>query len=91
MQFRFECTSPSEFNDNTFADIEYPTNLHIVHEFEMTDGVVWDNIMLQFAKFLDATGYVGAYEKVDSYVTSRWKFVTQGTDNEDISHPGLSD
>lgn len=93
MLFRFEAVKPSEIEDNVFNEVEYPTNLKVVHEFEMDDATRWDNIMLQFAKFLDATGYVGVYEKVQQRCDNEWQFISNqlGTDDEDISHPGLSD
>jgi hypothetical protein len=91
MQFRFECVKPTEVEDNVFDYIEYPTNLRVVHEFEMDDGTRWDNIMLQFAKFLDASGYVGVYDKVSKRIDEDWETLTQGTVDEDTSNPGLSD
>jgi hypothetical protein len=33
--------------------------------------------MLEFAKFLDAVGYVGAHEKVDRYVSDEWNYITK--------------
>ena len=74
-----------------FPGVEYPTDLRVVHEFEMSDETRWDNIMLQFAKFLDATGYVGVYEKVQQRIDEEWEFLTKGMDDEDTSNPGLSD
>lgn len=91
MQFRFECFKPSELEDNVFGDVEYPTDLRVVHEFEMDDGTRWDNIMLQFAKFLDAVGYVGVYEKVHQRIDEDWETLTKGMDDEDTSNVGLSD
>ena len=91
MQFRFECFKPSDLEDNSFPDIEYPTDLRVVHEFEISDETRWDNIMLQFAKFLDATGYVGVYDKVSKRIDADWEVITKGFDDEDISNPGLSD
>jgi hypothetical protein len=93
MQFRFECVKPNEIEDNVFPGVEFPTNLRVVHEFEMDDATRWDNIMLQFAKFLDATGYVGVYDKVQQRIEDEMEYVTNNAedDNEDINHPGLSD
>ena len=91
MLFRFECVKPSEIEDNVFPGIEYPTNLKVVHEFEMDDATRWDNVLLQFAKFLDATGYVGVYEKIGNGIEEDWESLMKGLDDEDISNPGLSD
>ena len=92
MRFRFEANKPSDVESNIFDDIEYPTNLRVIHEFEMSDETRWDNIMLQFGKFLDATGYVGAYEKIHNRVDDDW-FVINNSEslNEDIGNSGLSD
>jgi hypothetical protein len=81
MRFRFECNKPSEIEDNTFSDIEFPTDLRVVHEFEMSDSTQWDNIMLQFAKFLDATGYCGVYEKVEARIDADWNNISNRWEN----------
>ena len=91
MQFRFECVKPSEIEDNVFRDVEFPTDLRVVFEFEMDDSTRWDNVMLQFAKFLDATGYAGVYDKVSKRIDEDWETITKGFDDEDISSAGLSD
>ena len=91
MQFRFECVKNNEVEDNVFIDIEFPTDLRVVHEFEISDETRWDNVLLQFAKFLDATGYVGVYDKVSQRIAEDWEFITKGFDDEDISSAGLSD
>jgi hypothetical protein len=93
MRFKFECVKPSEVEDNMFPDIEFPTNLRVVHEFEISDSTRWDNIMLQFAKFLDATGYCGAYEKVEARINADWESITNNLENfdEDFGNSGLSD
>jgi len=87
MQFRFECRK----EDDGINFIEYPNTLNVIHEFSIDDATQWDNIMLQFAKFLDATGYVGVYEKVQQRIDEDWELITKGMDDEDISNPGLSD
>lgn len=89
MRFRFEQTKPSKLEDNIFDDIEFPTNQRIVHEFEMSDETQWGNIIIQFAKFLDATGYVGVYERVSTYVENEWN--NFGDIDEDTCNTGLSD
>jgi len=91
MQFRFECVKPSEIEDNVFLDVEFPTDLRVVFEFEMNDSTRWDNVLLQFAKFLDATGYVGVHDKVSKRIDEDWETLTKGFDDEDISSAGLSD
>lgn len=92
MKFRFEATHTNELGEQTFDNVEYPTNLKVVNEFEMGDDTRWNNIMLQFAKFLDAVGYVGVHEKVSQYTEDEWDFITnQLEEHENTSNPGLSD
>ena len=91
MLFRFECVKPSEIEDNVFPGIEYPTNLKVVHEFEMDDATRWDNVLLQFAKFLDATGYVGAHDKISKRIDEDWETLMKGLDDEDINSAGCTD
>jgi hypothetical protein len=57
----------------------------------MDDATRWDNVLLQFAKFLDATGYVGVYDKVSKRVDEDWATITEGLGYEDINSAGLSD
>jgi len=33
----------------------------------------WDDVMRQFASFLDSCGYVGVYEKVDKMLDEAWE------------------
>lgn len=92
MKFRFEATHSNELGEQTFDNIEYPTNLKVVNEFEMCDDTQWHNVMVQFAKFLDAIGYVGVHEKVSQYADNEWELLTnQLEENENTSNPGLSD
>tara|TARA_R110000851_G_scaffold90285_2_gene197304 strand:- start:8349 stop:8549 length:201 start_codon:yes stop_codon:yes gene_type:complete len=35
------------------------------HFYVCGEDAVWDDVMRQFAAFLDSCGYVGVYEKVD--------------------------
>ena len=87
MLYRFEGRKQS---DDVIFD-EYPETLNIIHEFEMNDATQWDNVMLQFAKFLDACGYVGVYDKVCKRNEQEWDFLTALDDDENTSNPGLSD
>jgi hypothetical protein len=93
MRFRFEANKPSEIESNIFNDIEYPTNLRVIHEFEMSDETRWANIILQFAKFLDATGYVGVHERVSTNIENEWNNIRNdfGDIDEDTCNTGLSD
>jgi hypothetical protein len=89
MQFKFEASKISEVESNIFGDIEFPTDLRVIHTFEMSDETQWGNIIIQFAKFLDATGYVGVYERVSTYVDHNWN--NFGDIDEDTGNTGLSD
>lgn len=89
MQFRFECVK----HEYEFKSEEYPESLNIVHEFTISDATRWDNIMMQFAKFLDATGYVGVYDKINKQIADDWEYVDRlfKERNEDTSNPGCTD
>jgi len=73
-----------------FDTIEYPKNKEVVINFEISDSTRWDNVMLEFAKFLEMVGYVGVYEKVQTRIDEEWKFFAEVSD-EDTSNSGLSD
>lgn len=73
-----------------FDTVEFPKSKEVVVSFELSEGTRWDNVMLEFAKFLDMVGYVGVYEKVQTRIEEEWKFFTEVSD-EDTSNPGLSD
>lgn len=87
MQFRFE----GRKNDDGINFDEYPNSLSIIHEFDMDDATQWGNVMIQFAKFLDACGYVGVYDKVYKRNEQEWDFLTALDEDENTSNPGLSD
>lgn len=89
MQFRFECVK----QDDGFKCEEYPDSLTVVHEFTISDSTRWDNIMMQFAKFLDATGYVGVYDKINQRIEEDWALLDKllEEDDEDTSNPGCTD
>lgn len=73
-----------------FDNVEYPKSKEVVISFEISEETRWDNVMLEFAKFLDMIGYVGVYEKVQKRIDDEWVHMTQAY-NEDTSNPGLSD
>jgi hypothetical protein len=73
-----------------FDTVEFPKTKEVVVSFELSEHTRWDNVMLEFAKFLDMIGYVGVYEKVQTRIEDEWKVITQAY-NEDTSNPGLSD
>jgi hypothetical protein len=73
-----------------FDTVEYPKSKEVVISFEISEETRWDNVMLEFAKFLDMIGYVGVYEKVQKRIDDEWVHMTQAY-NEDTSNPGLSD
>jgi len=91
MQFRFEANKISEMDSNIFDDIEFPTDLRIIHTFEMSDATQWHNILLQFGKFLDATGYCGAYENISTMLENYGYRNNLESLDEDIGNSGLSD
>ena len=66
---------------NVCHDVESPKDKHVTFNFELSDDTRWDNVMLEFAKFLDAVGYVGAHEKVDQYVSDEWEYIIKAHEN----------
>jgi len=91
--FEFHFSESQPESDCTFEDVEYPHVKVINSAVTFTSDTAWDNIILEFAKFLDATGYVGVYERVQGYINGYWsKFDKLAEEeDEDTSHPGLSD
>lgn len=67
-----------------FPEIEYPKDKEVVFNITLDDGTRWDNVMLEFAKFLDAVGYVGVHDKVDQRISDEWEYITKA--HEDISN-----
>jgi len=82
----------TESNDDylTFPDVEFPKDKSVSFNLELSSETRWDNVMLEFAKFLDAVGYVGVHEKVEQRINDEWEFLTKALD-EDTSNTGLSD
>ncbi len=73
-----------------FSDIEYPQDKTVQFDLQFSDATRWDNVMLEFARFLDAVGYVGVHEKMDTYLAEIWEPINKLCD-EDTSNSGLSD
>lgn len=92
-QFEFTYSSSDRPDDVTFDDIEYPHYKRIQHEVCFTDDTRWPDVLREFGKFLDATGYVGAYERIEKFIEKNDAYLYKllEEDNEDTSNPGLSD
>ena len=43
------------------------------HFYACEEDARWDDVMRQFAAFLDSCGYVGVYEKVDLMLDKFWE------------------
>lgn len=43
------------------------------HFYLCDEDARWDDVMRQFAAFLDSCGYVGVYEKVDNLLEDYWE------------------
>ena len=76
-----------ERNDDylVYDDVEFPKDKRVTFNFEMDSATRWDNVMLEFAKFLDAVGYIGVHEKVDQRLSEEWQFINKALD-EDTSN-----
>lgn len=68
----------------SYPDIEYPKDKEVVFNIELDSATRWDNVMLEFAKFLDAVGYVGVHEKVDQRINDEWEYISKA--HEDTSN-----
>jgi hypothetical protein len=90
-EFHFSESQPEE--DMIFDDVEYPHIKVINNAVTFSTDTKWDNIILEFAKFLDNVGYVGVHERVQGWVDSYWEplYKLAEEDDEDTSAPGLSD
>jgi len=54
--------------EQTEANVETSSELFYV----CSEDARWDDVMRQFAAFLDSCGYVGVYEKVDIMLEDYW-------------------
>ena len=92
-QFSFSYSCHDEPEDVTFDDIEYPHYKRINHDVYFTDDTRWPDVLREFGKFLDATGYVGAYERIEKFIEKNDAYLYKllEEDDEDTSNPGLSD
>jgi len=91
--FEFHFSESQPESDCTFPDVEYPHVKVINHAVTFSSDTAWDNIILEFARFLDCVGYVGVKERVQGYINGYWsKFDKLAEEeDEDTGHPGLSD
>jgi hypothetical protein len=93
-QFEFSYTSSDEPDECTFDDVEYAHYKRIDHRVHFSEDTRWVNILSEFAKFLDSTGYVGVSEAVDKMIAQKdaaLRAFLKEDDDEDTSNPGLSD
>lgn len=69
-----------------FDTVEFPKTKEVVVSFELSEHTRWDNVMLEFAKFLDMVGYVGVYSKVQARIEDEWNCITKAYHDEDTSN-----
>ena len=67
---------------DSYEGISYPQEKYVNTTVVFDDATRWDNVMLEFAKFLDACGYVGVNEKVYQRILDEWEFITKDTDED---------
>lgn len=94
--FEFHFSESQSQEDCTFPDVEYPHVKVTNHAVTFSSDTQWDNILLEFARFLDGVGYVGVYDRVQGYVNDYWKPINDKlaemeAEDEDTSPAGLSD
>lgn len=63
-KFHFE-EYDAELEGDDFGDREYPYHQICNTTVEFSSDTRWTNIMLSFAKFLDGTGYIGVYDRIE--------------------------
>ena len=59
-----------QFKKMSSTDTATSTSEHL---YVCSEDARWDDVMRQFAAFLDSCGYVGVYEKVDNLLEDYWE------------------
>ena len=81
--------------NSIFDEVEFPQEKSIRFSTTFSEDARWPDIMTEFARFLDATGYVGVADSVHEFLKERDNKIFNSylpkDDNEDTSNPGLSD
>lgn len=90
--FEFHYSESQPEGELTFNDIEYPFQKNVINNVAFSSDTAWDNIILEFAKFLDNVGYVGVHDRVQGYINGYCESLLNKSQesNEDTS-VGLSD
>jgi hypothetical protein len=83
-EFHFSESNPEE--DSIFHDREYPHVKVINNAVTFSSDTAWDNIIIEFARFLDNVGYVGVTERVQGYVDGYWETLLKKEEDEDSSN-----
>lgn len=94
--FEFNYNFYEDNPDNSiFDEVEFPQEKNIRFSTTFSEDVRWPDIMTEFARFLDATGYVGVTESIREFLAERENKIFNRylpkDENEDTSNPGLSD
>lgn len=93
-QFEFSYTNSDEPDECTFDDVEFPHYKRIDHRVHFSEDTRWVNVLSEFARFLDSTGYVGVSDAVAEMIAKKdaelYAFLEKD-DDENTSNPGLSD
>jgi hypothetical protein len=92
-QFEFKYEDYRSEEESSFYDVVYPHQKTLQSTVTFTDDVQWHNIMREFARFLDATGYVGVNERVEKWISKDWEPIQNMLDKEDYedtSNTGLT-
>jgi hypothetical protein len=90
--FRFNFHESHEEGEMTFDDVEYPYEKELSSRVFFESDTRWDNVLLEFAHFLDSVGYVGVYDRVSQLLEGYWEPVYNfdGVSDEDFGCAGLS-
>lgn len=93
-EFEFSYTIADDVDECSFNDVEFAHYKRINHRAHFSEDTRWVNVLSEFAKFLDSTGYVGVSDAVDKMVAQKdaaLRSFLEEDDDEDTSNPGLSD
>ena len=93
-EFEFSYTIADDVDECSFNDVEFAHYKRINHRAHFSEDTRWVNVLSEFAKFLDSTGYVGVSDAVDKMVAQKdaaLRSFLEKDDDEDTSNPGLSD
>jgi hypothetical protein len=93
--FRFNFHESHEEGEMTFDDVEYPFHKDLSSRVSFESDTRWDNVLLEFAHFLDSVGYVGVHDRVSQLLEGYWEpvynFAKEGVTDDTTNNAGCTD